>query len=94
MVIDSFAVYLNPHGYKKKKRQSNTLDAFSSSFIKGALDNPIDCGKPAFGWRMNEKVPGTRNEYRIVKQESYMLNDEIHAAIILEDDWLLAQKKR
>ncbi len=94
MGINSIAAYLNQHGYKKKKRQNNTLDAFSSSFIKGVLDNPIYCGKLAFGRRKNEKVPGTRNEYRIVKQENYMLNDGIHEAIISEEDWLLAQQKR
>lgn len=94
MGINAIASYLNQHGYKKKKRQNNTLDAFASSFIKGVLDNPIYCGKLAFGRRKNEKVPGTRNEYRIVKQENYMLNDGIHEAIISEEDWLLTQKKR
>lgn len=94
MGINSIAAYLNQHGYKKKKRQNNTLDAFSSSFIKGVLDNPIYCGKLAFGRRRNEKMPGRRNEYRVVKQENYMLNDGIHEAIISEEDWLLAQQKR
>ena len=64
--------------------RNNTLDAFATSFIKGVLDNPIYCGKLAFGRRKNEKVPGTRNEYRIVKQEEYMLNDGIHEGIISE----------
>lgn len=94
MGINAIAAYLNQHGYKKKKRQNNTLDAFASSFIKGVLDNPIYCGKLAFGRRKNEKVPGTRNEYRIVKQDEYMLNDGIHEAIISEEDWQLAQQKR
>ena len=49
---------------------------------KGVLDNPIYCGKLAFGRRKNEKAPGTGNEYRIVKQEEYMLNDGIHEGII------------
>ena len=94
MGINAIAAYLNQHGYKKKKRQNNTLDAFASSFIKGVLDNPIYCGKLAFGRRKNEKVPGKRNEYRIVKQDEYMLNDGIHEAIISEEDWQLAQQKR
>ena len=37
------------------------------------LDNPVYCGKLAYGRRKNEKVSGTRNEYRIEKQENYML---------------------
>lgn len=85
---------MNQYGCKKKKRQNNMLDAYDASFIKGVLDNPIYCGKLAFGRRKNEKVPGTRNEYGIVKQENYMLNDSICEAIISEEDWLLAQKKR
>ena len=94
MGISAIAAWLNQHGYKKKKRQNNTLDAFASSFIKGVLDNPVYCGKLAYGRRKNEKVSGTRNEYRIVKQENYMLHDGIHEGIISETDWELAHQKR
>ena len=94
MGISAIAVWLNQHGYKKKKRQNNTLDAFAASFIKGVLDNPVYCGKLAYGRRKNEKVSGTRNEYRIVKQENYMLHDGIHEGIISETDWELAHQKR
>ena len=45
MGISAIAAWLNQHGYKKKKRQNNTLDAFAASFIKGVLDNPVYCGK-------------------------------------------------
>ena len=69
MGVNGIAAYLNEHGYKKKKRQNNTLDAFATSFIKGVLDNPIYCGKLAFGRRKTERVPGKRNEFRIVKQK-------------------------
>ena len=48
MGVNGIAAYLNEHGYKKKKRQNNTLDAFATSFIKGVLDNPLYCGKLAF----------------------------------------------
>lgn len=81
MGMSAIASWLNQHGYKKKKRQNNALDAFAASFIKGVLVNPIYCGKLAFGRRKNEKVPGTRNEYRIVKQEEYMLNDAVEEVI-------------
>ena len=94
MGISAIAAWLNQHGYKKKKRQNNTLDAFAASFIKGVLDNPVYCGKLAYGRRKNEKVSGTRNEYRIVKQENYMLHDGIHEGIISETDWELAHQKR
>ena len=94
MGISAIAAWLNQHGYKKKKRQNNTLDAFAASFIKGVLDNPVYCGKLAYGRRKNEKVSGTRNEYRIVKQENYMLHDGIHEGIVSETDWELAHQKR
>ena len=94
MGVNGVADYLNTHGYKKKKRQNNTLDAFASSFIKGVLDNPIYIGKMPYGRRSNEKIQGTRNEYHVVKQDEYDLYDGIHEAIISEDDFRLAAQKR
>lgn len=94
MGMAAIATFLNNSGYKKKLRQNNTIEGFSTSFVKGVLDNPIYCGKLAFGRRKNEKIPGTRNEYHIVKQKDYMLNDGIHEAIISEEMWNQAHKKR
>lgn len=86
--------HLNRQGYVKKKRQNGTLDAFTAHFVKLVLDNPIYCGKIAFGRRKTEKIQGSRNQYHVVKQEQYPVNDGIHEAIINEEDWLLAQEKR
>ena len=94
MGMAAIATFLNNSGYKKKLRQNNTIEGFSTSFVKGVLDNPIYCGKLAFGRRKNEKIPGKRNEYHIVKQKEYMLNDGIHEAIISEEMWNQAHKKR
>lgn len=58
MGIAAIATFLNNSGYKKKFRQNNTIEGFSTSFVKGVLDNPVYCGKLAFS---------TRNEYHIVK---------------------------
>lgn len=87
MGIATIATFLNNNGYKKKLRQNNTIEGFSASFVKGVLDNPVYCGKLAFGRRKNGKVPGTRNEYHVVKQDNYMLNDGIHEAIVTEELW-------
>ena len=79
---------------KKKKRQNNTLDAFAPSFIKGVLDNPIYMGKMPYGRRTTEKIPGTRNEFHVVKQDEYSLYEGTHDAIISEEDFALAKQKR
>lgn len=94
MGIAAIATFLNNSGYKKKLRQNNSIEGFSTSFVKGVLDNPVYCGKLAFGRRKNEKIPGTRNQYHIVKQEKYMLNDGIHEAVVSEELWNQVHKKR
>lgn len=94
MGATAVATYLNEHGYVKKKRQNNTLDMFSAHFIKLVLDNPIYYGKLAYGRRKNEKIAGTCNQYHIVKQDDYPVYDGVHEAIISEEIWQMAQRKR
>lgn len=84
------ADWLNAHGYFKTCRYNGKQEAFTSPFLIGVIDNPIYCGKLAYGRRRSEKIPGTRNQYRTVKTNDYM----IHEAIISEEDWLAAQKQR
>ncbi|MCQ2470402.1 MAG: recombinase family protein [Clostridia bacterium] len=88
------AKYLNDHGYKKKVRKNGKLDSFSAHFINGVIDNPVYCGKIAYGRRKTEKISGTRNQYHIVEQDEFPIYDGIHEAIISEEDWKIAQKKR
>ncbi len=92
MGIAAIAAFLNNSGYKKKLRQNNTIEGFSTSFVKGVLDNPVYCWQ-ACVWQKKEKILGTRNEYHIVKQDKYMLNDGIHEAIVSEELWNVWQCK-
>lgn len=94
MGIAAIASFLNNSGYKKNLRQNNTIEGFATSFVKGVLDNPVYCGKLAYGRRKNEKISGKRNEYHVVKQDNYMLNDGIHEAIVSEELWNQVHKKR
>ena len=94
MGVNKIADYLNLQGYKKKVRQNNTLDNFTSTFVKGVLDNPVYSGKLAYGRRGNVKVEGERNKYHIVKKDDYIMVDGIHDAIVSEEDWQLAHQKR
>jgi len=88
------AKFLNDNGYKKKARQKNHLEGFSGDFIKDVLDNPVYCGKIAYGRRRTEKIPGTHNETHIVKKDEFDTYDGIHEAIISEEDWNRAHEKR
>lgn len=92
--VSGVARYLNTHGYVKKLRQNGTIPKFSAVFVRGILDNPIYCGKIAFGRRKVEKKLGTRNEMHVVKQSEFPVYVGQHEAIVSEDDWNLAQTKR
>ena len=86
--------YLNQQGIAKKVRQNGHLDQFTTTTVKAILDNPVYCGKIAYGRRKTEKIEGTRNEYHIVVQDEYPVYDGIHEAIISEEDFKKAKKKR
>lgn len=94
MGLGGVAKDLNSHGYHKKMRDNGKLDVFTSSFIKRVLDNPVYCGKLAYGRRKSEKVNGTRNQYHMVPQADYPVYEGVHEAIISEETWLAARAKR
>ena len=66
MGMAAIAAFLNNSGYKKKLRQNNTIEGFSTSFVNGVLDNPIYCGKVALGRRKNEKILNGTGKLEIV----------------------------
>ena len=87
------AKYLENHGIHKIQRQNGKNPLFASSTIQKILKNPVYCGKIAFGRRRTEKVKGTRNEYKLVEQDSYLLVDGLHEGLVPEEVWQAAQVK-
>lgn len=94
MGIAGVANYLNGMGIKKNLRGNNKYEFFTPHLIKIILDNPVYCGKIAFGRRGITRVPGTRDKFRIEKKENYILAQGIHEAIVSEDMWNEAHRKR
>lgn len=94
MGSNGIAKYLEQQGIKKKARQNGTNTMFSAHLVRQILDNPVYCGAIAYGRRSNRKVQGTRNQYRIVKQDKYLLSDGIHEATVSKELWNQAQEKR
>ena len=88
------ANYLNLQGIQKVKRDNGTLTQWSTHFVRMIIDNPVYMGKIAFGRRTREKVKGTKNEYRQVHQDDYILADGQHDGIISEELWTQAHEKR
>ena len=88
------AKYLNLQGIKKIVRQNGTLEMWSGHTVKLILDNPVYCGKIAYGRRTKEKVKGSKNEYKMVYAEDFILEKGKHEAIINEELWNKVYEKR
>lgn len=56
--------------------------------------NPVYCGKIAYGRRTREKVKGTKNEYKQVHTDDYILEDGQHEGIVSEELWQKVHAKR
>ncbi|MGO5050989.1 recombinase family protein [Lachnospiraceae bacterium LCP25S3_G4] len=85
--------YLENHGIRKIQRQNGKNPLFDAHLVRLILKNPVYCGKIAYGRRKTEKVHGTRNEYRLVEQDKFLLVDGLHKAIVSEEIWNAAQAK-
>ncbi len=88
------AKYLNLQGIRKIPRQNGKLDRWSGHFVRLILDNPVYCGKIAYGRRTREKVKGTKNEYHFVNTDDYILEEGKHEGIISEELWNKVHAKR
>ena len=94
MGADTICDYLNQHGYTKKRVRDQEVSHFTRSFLMRVLDNPVYTGKIAYGKSATEKVKGSRDEYKRVKTDDFLLADGLHDAIIDEETWEAARLKR
>lgn len=85
--------YLENHGIHKIARQNGKNPLFAAALIRRIIQNPVYSGKISYGRRRTEKVHGTRNEYRQVKKDDYLLVDGLHEALVSEEVWEQAQVK-
>ena len=93
MGSNGIARYLANQGIHKIERQNGKNPYFDAALIRRIIQNPVYCGKIAYGRRRTEKVHGTRNNYHLVEKDDYILVDGRHEGIISEDDWQAAQLK-
>ena len=90
---NGIAKYLENHGIHKIARQNGKNPLFDAALIRRIIQNPVYSGKISYGRRRTEKVHGTRNEYKQVKKDDYLLVDGLHEALVLEEVWEQAQVK-
>ncbi len=90
---NGLAKYLANHGIYKIQRQNGKNPLFDAALIRKIIKNPVYCGKIAYGRRRTEKMHGTRNEYKLVEQDDYLLVDGLHEAIVPEELWHEARVK-
>ena len=72
----------------------DAYETWSNHLIRQILDNPVYCGKIAYGRRTREKVKGTKNEYKQVHTDDYILEDGQHEGIVSEELWQKVHTKR
>ena len=88
------AKYLNLQGIKKVVRTDRMIEEWSAHFINLILENPVYCGKIAYGRRTLEKVKGKKNEYKRINAADYITVDGLHEPLVSEEIWNKAQEKR
>lgn len=93
MGANGVAKYLENHSIRKIARQNGKYPFFSPHLIRQIINNPVYNGKIAYGRRKTEKVHGTRNEYKQVKSDDYLLVDALHEPLVDDELWNKTQLK-
>ena len=58
------------------------------------LENPVYCGRIAYGRRTLEKVKGKRDKQKRIYTDDYIIVDGVHDAIVSEELWDKVSEKR
>ena len=69
---NGIAKYLENHGIQKIQRQNGKNPLFDAALIRRIIQNPVYCGKIAYGRRKTEKVHGTRSDYHWNSRSNYL----------------------
>jgi site-specific DNA recombinase len=96
MSYTAISAYLNRNGYKRppaKNAVKPSYGEWATEQVKRIISNPLYCGKMAYGRRRTEKVEGSENDYRLVKQDTYIMSHNVsHEPLVSEDDFQRAQE--
>lgn len=88
--------FLNRSGYERPLAKNAVRPSFgewSADQVKRILSNQLYTGKIVYGRRRTEKVAGTDNDYRLVKQDSFITSKDFsHEAFITEEEFERVQE--
>ena len=98
MGYTAISAYLNRNSISRTPAKNTVKPSYgewSTNQVKRILSNPLYTGKIAYGRRRTEKVEGTENDYRLVKQDSFIVSDIVsHEAIVSEEEFRRTQELR
>ena len=98
MGYTAISAYLNRNEILRplaKNAVKPSCGEWSTEQVKRILSNPLYTGKIAYGRRRTEKVEGTENDYRLVRQDSFIISNVVsHEAIVSEEEFQRAQELR
>ena len=85
--------WLNNNGIQKRVYKDGENPFYSKYLVKRIIDNPVYCGKIAYG-RTKQVIDKGKQTTRRVRSDNYELVDGLHEPIISEELFQLAQGKR
>ena len=69
-------------------------EEWNAHCVKMILENPVYCGRIAYGRRTLEKVKGKRDKQKRIYTDDYIIVDGVHDAIVSEELWYKVREKR